>query len=63
MGRPRIVVSAVSSELGRARAQVAETLRTLGFDPVTQDDFPTGHGARPADRAYAPATRAGRTLA
>ena len=44
MNRPRLFLSAVSSELGSARLSVAATVRTLGFDPVSQDDFPTGHG-------------------
>ena len=26
------------------RQAVARTVRTLGFDPVSQDDFPTGYG-------------------
>ena len=44
MNRPRLFLSAVSEELGTARQAVAATVRTLGFDPVSQDDFPTGHG-------------------
>lgn len=44
MNRPRLFLSAVSEELGSARRAVAATLRTLGFDPVSQDDFPTGYG-------------------
>lgn len=44
MDRPRLFISAVSQELRTARQSVAATLRTLGFDPVSQDDFPTGHG-------------------
>ncbi|WP_295387515.1 DUF4062 domain-containing protein [uncultured Thiodictyon sp.] len=44
MNRPRLFVSTVSKELGSARRLVADTLRKLGFDTVTQDDFPTGHG-------------------
>jgi len=42
--RTRLFVSAVSTELGSARRLVADTLRKLGFDTVTQDDFPTGPG-------------------
>ena len=44
MNRPRLFLSAVSSELRTVRQRVAATVRTLGFDPVSQDDFPTGHG-------------------
>ncbi|WNM61708.1 DUF4062 domain-containing protein [Candidatus Nitrospira neomarina] len=44
MNRPRLFLSAVSEELRTARQAVAATVRTLGFDPVSQDDFPTGHG-------------------
>ena len=44
MNRPRLFLSAVSTELGSARLSVAATVRMLGFDPVSQDDFPTGHG-------------------
>jgi hypothetical protein len=44
MSRPRLFLSAASEELLSARKAVAATVRTLGFDPVSQDDFPTGHG-------------------
>ena len=44
MSRPRLFLSAVSEELRTARRDVAATVRTLGFDPVSQDDFPTGYG-------------------
>ena len=44
MNRPRLFLSAVSSELRTVRQRIAATVRTLGFDPVSQDDFPTGHG-------------------
>lgn len=44
MRRSRLFLSAVSSELRSARRSVAATLRTLGFEVVSQDDFPTGHG-------------------
>ena len=44
MNRPRLFLSAVSEELRTARQSVAATVRALGFDPVSQDDFPTGHG-------------------
>lgn len=42
---PRVFLSATSPEFRSARKSVAATLQTLlGFDPVSQDDFPTGHG-------------------
>ena len=44
MSRPRLFLSAVSTELRTARQAVAGTVRTLGFDPASQDDFPTGYG-------------------
>ena len=44
MNRPRLFLSSVSSELRTVRQRVAATVRTLGFDPVSQDDFPTGYG-------------------
>ena len=44
MDRPRLFLSTVSEELRTARQAVARTVRTLGFDPVSQDDFPTGYG-------------------
>lgn len=44
MNRPSLFLSAVSEELRTARQTVAATVRTLGFDPVSQDDFPTGYG-------------------
>jgi len=44
MNRPRLFLSAVSEELRTVRRSVAATVRTLGFDPVSQDDFPTGYG-------------------
>ena len=44
MNRPRLFLSAVSEELRTARRNVAATVRTLGFDPVSQVDFPTGYG-------------------
>lgn len=44
MNRPRLFLSAVSEELRAARQAVAATVRTRGFDPVSQDDFPTGYG-------------------
>jgi hypothetical protein len=47
MNRPRIFLSAVSEELRTARKNVAATVRTLGYDPVSQDDFPTGYGELP----------------
>jgi tetratricopeptide (TPR) repeat protein len=44
MNRPRLFLSAVSDELRTARKEVAATLNALGFDTVSQDGFPTGHG-------------------
>ncbi len=44
MSRPRLFLSAVSEELRTARRTAAAVVRTLGYDPVSQDDFPTGHG-------------------
>src|SRR6266498_3831748 len=44
MDRPRLFLSAVTGELRSARQVVASTVRTLGFDAVSRDDFPTGHG-------------------
>jgi hypothetical protein len=46
MDRPRIFISAVSSELASARRHVARALATatLGYDHVSEDDFPTGYG-------------------
>ena len=44
MNRPCLFISAVSDELRTARQSVAATVRTLGFDAVSQDDFPTDHG-------------------
>ena len=44
MDRPRIFVSAVTKELATARRAVAATLRTLGYEPVSEDDFSTGYG-------------------
>jgi len=44
MGRPRLFVSAVSSELAGARRRVAAVLNRLGYDTVSEEDFPTGYG-------------------
>lgn len=44
MNRPRVFLSAVSEELRTARQAVARTVRNMGFNPVSQDDFPTGYG-------------------
>lgn len=44
MNRPRLFLSAVSEELRAVRQAVAATVRIIGFDPVSQDDFPTGYG-------------------
>jgi len=40
----RIFLSAVTSELGPAREIAARVLRTLGYEPVYQDEFPAGAG-------------------
>jgi hypothetical protein len=39
--KPRIFISAVTSELRTARQLVANVLLRLGYDPVTQDIFGT----------------------
>ena len=44
MSRPRIFVSAVSTELGTARRLVAAALYRLGFDPISQEQFSAGYG-------------------
>ena len=44
MNRPRLFISAVSKELRTARQLVTAEIRSLGFDAVSQEDFPTGHG-------------------
>ena len=44
MQRPLIFLSAVSSELASARRLAAAMLHQLGYDTVSQDNFPTGHG-------------------
>jgi hypothetical protein len=44
MNRPRLFISAVSEELRTARQNAASTVYTLGYDSISQDDFPTGHG-------------------
>jgi hypothetical protein len=44
MGRPRLFVSAVSSELAGARRRAAAVLNRLGYDTVSEEDFPTGYG-------------------
>ncbi len=44
MVRPRLYLSAVSTELLSARELVAKTVHGLGFDTVSQDDFRTGYG-------------------
>ena len=44
MNLPRLFISAVSDELKTARKSVADTARNLGYECVSQDDFPTGHG-------------------
>ena len=42
--KPRIFISAVTSELGTTRQLVANALLRLGYDPVTQDIFGTESG-------------------
>jgi len=44
MSRPQLFLSAVSEELKTARGIAAATLHRLGYDPVSQDNFPTGYG-------------------
>ena len=44
MNRPRLFLSAVSEEFRKARQKVESLLNSLGFDVITQDNFPTGHG-------------------
>lgn len=44
MSRPRLFVSAVSSEFGSLRKEVEEVARRIGFDPVSQDNFGYGNG-------------------
>ena len=44
MTRPRIFVSAVSSELHSARQLVANALTSIGYEPRWQDTFPTEEG-------------------
>jgi Domain of unknown function (DUF4062) len=41
---PRIFISAVTRELGPARQLVANTLQSLGYEPVWQDIFSTEQG-------------------
>jgi len=42
--KPRVFVSAVSSEFGQTRQDVANILTRLGFEPVLQDVFGTEPG-------------------
>jgi len=42
--KPRIFISAVTTEFGRTRQLVANVLSRLGDDPVTQDIFGTEPG-------------------
>ncbi|MFN0054409.1 MAG: tetratricopeptide repeat protein [Planctomycetales bacterium] len=44
MNRPRLFLSAVTSELCTSREAVAATLAVLGYDVVVEDQFPTGYG-------------------
>jgi tetratricopeptide (TPR) repeat protein len=44
MDRPRLFISAVTTELLGARQVVASAVRALGFDAVSQENFPTGSG-------------------
>ncbi len=41
---PRLFISAVSAEFRTIRQQVAETVRKLGYQPVSMDDWATGDG-------------------
>ncbi|MEP2777368.1 MAG: tetratricopeptide repeat protein [Luteolibacter sp.] len=41
---PRIFISSVSSEFRSIRQQVATVARQLGYETVTMDDWPIGHG-------------------
>ena len=42
--KPRLFISAVTSELGTPRQLVANVLSRLGYDPVWQDIFGTEPG-------------------
>ena len=44
MMRPRVFISAVSTELAGARREVARVLRSLAYDCVSAEDFSTGDG-------------------
>jgi hypothetical protein len=44
MNRPCLFLSAVSGELRTSRKAIAAVLHSLGYDTVSQDDFPTGYG-------------------
>jgi hypothetical protein len=44
MNRPRLFLSAGSEEFRTARQKVESILNSIGFDAITQDNFPTGHG-------------------
>lgn len=44
MNKPKIFVSAVTTELHESRERVAKALRSMGFDPIYQDIFPTDSG-------------------
>jgi hypothetical protein len=44
MNRPKIFISTVSDEFGQIRQTIAQKLRQIGYTPVYQNEFPTGHG-------------------
>ena len=44
MNRPRLFLSAVSEEFRTAHQKVESILNSLGYDVITQNNFPTGHG-------------------
>lgn len=41
---PRLFISAITDEFRMLRGKVAEVVRTLGYEPVSMDDWPLGHG-------------------
>ena len=41
---PGLFISSVSDEFRSLRLQVEETVRHLGYHPITMDHWPTGHG-------------------
>ena len=44
MDRPRLFLSAVSEEFRTARKKIASIVQNLGYDAISQDNFPKGHG-------------------